>query len=408
MADDIVLNAGSGGDTIRADDDGTAKWQYVKLAYGADNTQTIVTSTASNPLPVALSDTDNAVLDTIAASAAIIDNSVFADDAAFTLTTSSVTIAGAIRDDALSTLSAVEGDAVPLRVSSTGALHVTGASGATEYIEDDAASGGESGPMILGVRQDADTSPVSASGDFHTLVFDAAGNLKVNVKAVDASNILDDAAFTVGTSEVVPIAGVYTTDTVDAGDAGALAMDASRRLLVSLEVDNVGVALESGGNLDTIAGDTTSLDSKVTACNTGAVTISSALPAGTNAIGDVGISGARTSGGTTPSYNDGTCTLTELKSSGGQIYWIHAMNATASVRWLQLFNVANGSITLGTTTPTLEFMIPTLGDTNGAGFTLAIPNGIAFGTAINYAVTTTKGGATAGTADDVTVNIGYA
>jgi len=46
----------------------------------------------------------------------------------------------------------------------------------------------------------------------------------------------------------------------------------------------IGVATEAG-NLATIAGDTTSLDGKVTACNTGAVTVSGALPAGANAIG---------------------------------------------------------------------------------------------------------------------------
>ena len=42
-------------------------------------------------------------------------------------------------------------------------------------------------------------------------------------------------------------------------------------------------------SLSTIAGDTTSLDGKITACNTGAVTISSALPTGSNTIGKVNI-----------------------------------------------------------------------------------------------------------------------
>ncbi len=50
MADDIILNAGSGGDTIAADDDGTAKHQYVKVEFGADDTQTPVTAAA--PLPI--------------------------------------------------------------------------------------------------------------------------------------------------------------------------------------------------------------------------------------------------------------------------------------------------------------------------------------------------------------------
>ena len=50
MADNVVLNEGSGGDTIAADDVGGAKYQYVKPAFGTDGTATIVSS--SNPLPV--------------------------------------------------------------------------------------------------------------------------------------------------------------------------------------------------------------------------------------------------------------------------------------------------------------------------------------------------------------------
>lgn len=52
MADNVILNSGSGGATMRTDDDGTAHWQYIKLAFGADNTQTIVGSLTSNPFPV--------------------------------------------------------------------------------------------------------------------------------------------------------------------------------------------------------------------------------------------------------------------------------------------------------------------------------------------------------------------
>jgi len=43
-----------------------------------------------------------------------------------------------------------------------------------------------------------------------------------------------------------------------------------------------GGALEAGGNLDTIAGDTTSLDSKITTCNTSAVVVSSGTITETN------------------------------------------------------------------------------------------------------------------------------
>jgi len=49
MADNVDLDAGTGGATIKTDDDGTAHWQYVKVAYGADNTQTRVTASVGLP-----------------------------------------------------------------------------------------------------------------------------------------------------------------------------------------------------------------------------------------------------------------------------------------------------------------------------------------------------------------------
>lgn len=50
MADNITLNTGTGGAIIRTDDDGSFHWQYNKIAFGADNTQTIVTSTVGLPV----------------------------------------------------------------------------------------------------------------------------------------------------------------------------------------------------------------------------------------------------------------------------------------------------------------------------------------------------------------------
>lgn len=50
MADNIVLNPGSGGSTLASDDVGGVQYQRVKPAYGADGSATDVTSTT--PLPV--------------------------------------------------------------------------------------------------------------------------------------------------------------------------------------------------------------------------------------------------------------------------------------------------------------------------------------------------------------------
>lgn len=57
MADNYVANAGSGGVTFASDEDvGTVHWPYVKLVFGAADTQTLVST--SNPIPVDLR-TDN-------------------------------------------------------------------------------------------------------------------------------------------------------------------------------------------------------------------------------------------------------------------------------------------------------------------------------------------------------------
>lgn len=48
----------------------------------------------------------------------------------------------------------------------------------TEYTEDAASAGGETGPMILGIRNDSENSPVSNDGDFHPLIFNEVGRLK--------------------------------------------------------------------------------------------------------------------------------------------------------------------------------------------------------------------------------------
>lgn len=64
-------------------------------------------------------------------------------------------------------------------------------SGGTEYTEDGASSGGESGPLVLGVRRDADTSPVSTDGDYHPLVFNSVGRMKVSAMPGDYSATVD-------------------------------------------------------------------------------------------------------------------------------------------------------------------------------------------------------------------------
>lgn len=134
------------------------------------------------------------------------------------------------------------------------------------------------------------------------------------------------------------------------------------------------------------------------------------IAAGSNLIGNVGI-GVRTSGGTSIFRSlDLDETEEEIKSSAGQVYWIHAINLAATKRYLKFYNATAANVTVGTTTPVLTFVIPTQGDTNGTGFVLQVPMGIAFDTAISAAATTGLADNDTGapSANDVVVNIGYA
>lgn len=95
-------------------------------------------------------------------------------------------------------------------------------------------------------------------------------------------------------------------------------------------------------------------------------------------------------------------TVTSVKSSAGELGLMQCYNPNTSQVYIQVFNVASGSVTLGTTTPLLSIPI---GPSATGGF--AMPNpGMNFSTAISVAATTTATGSTApSTATDC--NAGY-
>ncbi len=109
--------------------------------------------------------------------------------------------------------------------------------------EDSAHMTADAGVMALFVRQDTQVD-FGADGDYVPGSIDAAGALRVNVVAgggTGGTSDTDDSAFTAGVGSGTPAMGFFSTDVVDSGDVGVLAMDASRRLLVSIEADNVGI-----------------------------------------------------------------------------------------------------------------------------------------------------------------------
>lgn len=192
--------------------------------------------------------------------------------------------------------------------------------------------------------------------------------------------------------------GIETLLTTIDGDTSTLAGAVSG---TEMQVDIVG-ALPAGTNAIGKLAANSGVD-------IGDVDVTS-IAAGSNLIGNVGI-GVRTSGGTSIFRSlDLDESEEEIKGSAGQVYWIHAINLASSKRYLKFYNATAANVTVGTTTPVLTFVIPTQGDTNGTGFVLQVPMGIAFDTAITVAATTALADNDTGapSANDVVVNIGYA
>ncbi len=110
------------------------------------------------------------------------------------------------------------------------------------------------------------------------------------------------------------------------------------------------------------------------------------------------------SGGLTPLYLSGLGAPTLVKSSAGQIYAITISNTqSATPCYVQVFNAAaTSAVTLGTTVPSLEYYIPSLG-------TISVTMsdvGVALTSGIVMAATTADKGATVSAAG-VIVSVGY-
>lgn len=130
-----------------------------------------------------------------------------------------------------------------------------------------------------------------------------------------------------------------------------------------------------------------------------------ALPAGTNTIGNVSTVPAATGGcSVTKVISAASTNATSVKASAGQVYGWYATNVNAAARYLKLYNKAS-SPTVGTDTPVMTIAIP--GNTAGAGGAVEFSNGIAFGTGIALAITTGVADANTGAvaADEIVINL---
>jgi hypothetical protein len=101
--------------------------------------------------------------------------------------------------------------------------------------------------------------------------------------------------------------------------------------------------------------------------------------------GGVALGAAGVSNGATVStlISAATNNLTQLKASLGKVHVIDIQNTVASIRYLKLFNLPSASVTMGTTSATLNFSIPASGK-----LSIVTDLGINLGgTGVSYALT---------------------
>jgi hypothetical protein len=148
----------------------------------------------------------------------------------------------AVRQDA-NTPMAADGDYHPLVIDENGRLkvaaEVTVEAGDAEFLEDSAHTSGDAGLHMLAVRQDTLASSTSADGDYASLKVNAQGRLYVDVGTISTS----DAALA-NTAIANAANPLGTADTAEAAVASALA---NRKYLWIYNNDNTRVFIGDSG-----------------------------------------------------------------------------------------------------------------------------------------------------------------
>jgi len=230
MADDILLNSGSGGATIAADDISSVHYQRVKINYGVDGSATDVSDT--NPLPI---DDAGGSLTVDNAQLSVVGTGTEAAAMRVTIATDSTGLLSV--DD--------NGGSLTVDNAGTFATQATLQAGTAEV-----------GKLAAGV---AEIGNVKNSGTFAvqaattnagTFAVQEDGAALTALQLIDDPVFADNSAFTPATSKVMVSGGVYQSGTpgiLADNDAGALLLNSTSALMVELlagsaEIGTVGLA----------------------------------------------------------------------------------------------------------------------------------------------------------------------
>ena len=253
--------------------------------------------------------------------------------------------------------------------------------------EDAASAGGETGLMVLGVRNDAAASKTSADGDFSAIATDSAG--RVGITDLGGSLTVDNGGtFSVQITADVPGTGATNLGKAEdaahtTGDTGVMGLGVRRdtpTTMVSADGDYHADTYDANG------AKWVSLATKLDATND-----------------TVGV-GPQTTGGLTTYHlvSAGSTNASSVKASAGQLYGWYIYNSNAAARKVAFHNTA-GTPTAGASV-FFSLVIP---PSSGANVFSTI--GMAFSTGIG--ITTVTGLADSDTAavaaNDLIINLFY-
>lgn len=297
--------------------------------------------------------------------------------------------------------------------------------------EDDAFTNGDKGVTILGVRQDADTSPVSANGDYHTFIFNELGRLKVagspaQYNAVtgsvalaaqtvfaDVNQVSNVMAYCTGTFNTVNCIFEGSLDSTNGTDGTWFTIQAVRSSSNTIETTtgNLSAAPTYAWELSVNA--LSWFRVRCTARTSGtqnwilrlgsyatepipAAQVSATQPVSgtvTATVASTTIAASASVVGLSWYYN-GALSNTDVtvKAAAGRVYGYDFYNPNTSGVYVQFFNALIASVTPGSTAPTFSLFIPAL---SGRDMYHTVPK--SFATAITICATTTATGGTAPT-----------
>jgi hypothetical protein len=166
-------------------------------------TGTVAVTQSTSPWVVSATDLDIRDLSSASDSVLAVTQTQFAEDSAHTSGALGQFMLG-VRNDAGTSLVSADGDYAPLQVDATGALRISGSlSISGQYAEDSAHASGNIGLYNLAVRSDAPAVATSADGDYASQTVDAYNRSWVN----SGANVsIATAAASVTTSSALLIA----------------------------------------------------------------------------------------------------------------------------------------------------------------------------------------------------------